>query len=310
MQQGAIVRTSIPVHISKLTRLSTRWGVALPNLALWMTAGILPLGSVEPPQPQLLSVRSRPMHMAQSYQTRPQFGPSYQAKRNRSNQNSNNQLVFNLPNRKTPGNRQGGGSRDQGCVSSQPTLTALIPDTNFGYTTSPSPKLYWYVPPTKASTAEFVLQKMGDREVFRTTLVLNKSEGIVELSLSQTGTQLEVGQDYIWSLSLQCDVDEPSGNLFVQGGIQRIALTPTQQQDWAKLSELERPRWYANAGIWFDSVESLVQLRHSQRPPSAPEASVSQALSQDWQDLLQAVTLDALVSKPFLPCCSAMLAHP
>lgn len=280
----------------------------MPNLLLWTTGGLLPVWSTEPPQPRSTTIELRSTVAPAQNQTALHL--NYEARRNRPHRESQSRLVFKLPSREAPGNRQGGGSRDQGCILSQPTLTALMPHTNFGYTTSASPTFYWYIPPTKASTAEFVLQKKGESEVYRTILALDKTEGIAELSLSQTGTQLEIGQEYTWLLSLQCDVEDPSGNLLVQGSIQKIALTPAQQQELAGISQEERHLWYAQAGIWYDAVESLVQLRHSLPTPPSSEALSSQLLLQDWQDLLHSVTLDTLVSKPLLPCCSAMLAHP
>jgi hypothetical protein len=80
----------------------------------------------------------------------------------------------------------GGGQRGDGlsCLTSNQCLTALTPDNNVVTTLSAHPTLFWYVPQTEAKFAEFaVIDKSNFNEVYKTTVAVIGTPGIVKLSI-------------------------------------------------------------------------------------------------------------------------------
>ena len=69
-------------------------------------------------------------------------------------------------------------------------------------------------------------------------------------------------------------------------------MTPTLASELEKAAPKDRPSIYANAGLWYDTVTSLVQLREAN--PNDPQ------LAEDWTDLLQSIGLDAIAQAPLV----------
>jgi hypothetical protein len=200
------------------------------------------------------------------------------------------------PDRGLPGRREGGGTRG-GCALTQPTLTALIPSQNFGATVQEHPTFFWYVPQTNATTAEFVLMD-GNQTVYETTIALPKTPGILRLSLPTDGTvpPLMIGKDYQWYFSIICNADDRSGDLLTRGWVQRQALTPDLAAKLAQVPVAERSTVYAEAGIWYDAIATLADLR--QQPGSI--GAQNQLLHDRWSNLLESVGLEAFADQPFI----------
>ncbi|MEP0910980.1 DUF928 domain-containing protein [Leptolyngbya sp. GB1-A1] len=201
------------------------------------------------------------------------------------------------PDRGLPGRREGGGTRG-GCALTQPTLTALIPSQNFGLTVQEHPTFFWYVPQTNATTAEFVLMD-GNQTVYETTIALPKTPGILQVSLPIDGTvpPLTIGKDYQWYFSIICNADDRSGDLLTRGWVQRQALTPDLAAKLAQVPVVDRSTAYAAAGIWYDAIATLADLKQS---PSSAETQPSQLLKERWNTLLESVGLEAFADQPFI----------
>ncbi|WP_052128830.1 DUF928 domain-containing protein [Neosynechococcus sphagnicola] len=214
-------------------------------------------------------------------------------------------VVFRLPDRGAPGSREGGAARG-GCspvsASVDPSpgkkLTALMPTTNLGYTTVGFPTLFIYVPTTTATTAEFILQDQNYKEIYKTMMPLKGTNGIVSFTLPDTGvlSPLEVGKQYHWYFTVVCDADEPSANVSVEGWIQRIEPSPGLNSNLLKAKPDERPAVYAEAGIWYEALTALADLRRTR--PNDP------ILAADWTDLLNSVKLDKITAEPLISCCA------
>jgi hypothetical protein len=183
-------------------------------------------------------------------------------------------------------------------LRSDTSLLALIPTTNYGTTLEPYPTFYWYIPQSSAHLAEFVLLDADDNEVYKTTFELKQAPGIISFSLPTTSDMppLELGKDYHWYFSLVCDQRDRSGDIFVDGWIQRIAPSSTLQAQLTLTSESDRPSLYAQAGIWYDALAVLAKQYQA-------EPTNSQ-ISNHWSTLLKSVGLDNLINLPLLPCCS------
>lgn len=211
---------------------------------------------------------------------------------------------FKAPKRGVPGRRVGGGTRDPvGCVQGRPSyLTALLPQTNLGLTTSAYPRFFWFMPQTKARLAEFTLyegtEETPDRTlIYKTTFAIAGTPGIASLSLpSDAGTPpLQVGKDYHWSVTLICSPEQPQSNIDVDGWVQRIALEPPLRNQLAQASPRDRVSLYAQNGLWFDTLTALAELRCA-RPSDS-------TVAKSWATVLKSVKLDAIVEQPMVQSC-------
>lgn len=196
------------------------------------------------------------------------------------------------PDRSLPGRREGGGTRGS-CIASQPTLTALMPDSNYGTTTHGYPTLFWYVPETTAPLAEFELLDENNQPIYTTQFAVTGKSGLISLSLPATATlpPLSVGTPYHWYFSLVCDRQDRSGDVMTEGWIERISLDPALNRQLQAASESDRAMLYAQAGSWYDALATLMTL-HCSQPNDA-------AIVTKWQTLLDSVGLTITVDDSY-----------
>ena len=174
-------------------------------------------------------------------------------------------------------------------------LMPLVPTNAFGTTVEENPTLFWYVPQTSAQSAEFILLDQHDQELYKTTLPLKKTPGIISFQLP-TEVALEMDKHYRWQFSLTCDANVPSANPFVEGQIERVELSQSLTKSLERSQTLDRPEIYAKAGIWYDALSTLAELR-CQRPGDA-------LLSHRWTTLLKSVELNDLATEPLSQFCN------
>ena len=208
-----------------------------------------------------------------------------------------NQQPSTAVKRRLPGRRVGAGTRGP-CTNPKQPLVALIPDTNLGLTAEKYPTFFWFVPPTPARTAEFVLNNEKKQEVYKTTFAINGTPGVISVTLPPNATlpPLEVNKNYSWTFSLICNPSDPSAVDFVQGWVQRVALSPNVGNQLAKAAPRDRPAIYAGAGIWNDTLKSLSELRRTN-----PR---DRTLTTDWETVLKSVGLETVAKAPLVQCCS------
>lgn len=206
--------------------------------------------------------------------------------------------IFIASNRGAPGTRQGGATRG-GCSSSDRTLTALVPANNLGMTTAPYPVIFFYIPPTSADVLELSLLDENDNEIYQKNLTPTKTGGIASINFADLpGVKpLEVGKSYHWYLSIVCNTQDRSADIFVDGWVQRIKPDPALQSELQQVPSRNRASLYAVNGIWYDSLTALYETRKS-----SPNNS---ALVNEWADLLDSVGLDTIAREPLVPCCTA-----
>lgn len=192
-----------------------------------------------------------------------------------------------------PGNRAGGGSRSP-CSSTSIPLTALTPVTNWGKTVSPTPTFWFYVPysPDEAHSGEFVLQDEKYNDVYRTRFTLPPTPGFVSLTIPSTQATLETDKWYFWSFKLYCGEKPSSTPIFVEGWVQRVALTP-ELETQLKAATRDYAVYSAN-GIWYDAVASLAALRLAN--------TQNVLLDGEWAQLLRSrgVDLNQLTQEPII----------
>jgi hypothetical protein len=195
------------------------------------------------------------------------------------------------PDRGLPGRREGGGTRGN-CITAQPTLTALMPQSNFGRTTRAYPTLLWYIPKNTAVSAEFELMNDQEETVYKTQVQLTSEPGIIQLTAPETvsAAALEVGRTYHWYFSLVCDPQDRSGDPITEGWIERIQPDALLLSQLDKATDRDRATRYAEAGIWYDALNTLVELQ-----AAYPQDST---VLRSWKALLTSVDLGKLAELP------------
>jgi Domain of Unknown Function (DUF928) len=192
-----------------------------------------------------------------------------------------------------PGRRGGTGSRGD-CPPVEVSLTALMPDSNYGSSVEAHPTLWFYVPYKSGEVAsgEFSLQDEQNNDVYRTNFTLPETPGIVGFNLAGAAP-LEVNKKYQWYVKLYCSGQRSSAPVFVRGWVERVALKPELERQLQTASTArERIAVYAQNGIWYSALSELAKLRLDE-PQNA-------TLNNDWAGLLRDVKLGNLVEKPIL----------
>jgi len=200
---------------------------------------------------------------------------------------------FQPPDVTAPPNRQGAAHRGEACPKDL-SIIPLIPKSNDGLTLGESPTFFAYVSPS-ATQVEFTLQADDEKgtEVYKTTFKVDQP-GIVEVSIPAIGDRqksLEIGQRYQWSFSVACD-DDPSGNYFVKGIVQRIEPQETLKNVLTNPDPMARAIAYAKNGIWYETIATLAQMRRLAPDDSEPRA--------EWRQLLQSQGLESIADQPLV----------
>ncbi|MFB2935347.1 DUF928 domain-containing protein [Aerosakkonemataceae cyanobacterium BLCC-F154] len=203
----------------------------------------------------------------------------------------------------SPGRREGGGTRGP-CIQSSVNdrVMALVPTNSFGTTTAEYPTFSIYLPPLSPASnpeIEFVLKTSDQKEIYKTKFNVRQGGGIISFSLPNNSNlpALELNKNYSWSVTLICDPiavadrGDYSGNQKVEGAIRRVTPNQRVQQELkAAKSSRDRVIIYAKAGIWYDALNNLAELRR--RNPNDP------ILIKDWSELLQSVDMEKLAKEP------------
>jgi Domain of Unknown Function (DUF928) len=201
-----------------------------------------------------------------------------------------------------PNNRSAAGLRSS-CKSVLPNTTqniiernfiALVSEKELGLTIDETPAIAFYIPPICVEAMRFKLVDTITNQTYESLLAPPASSGIIHLKLSSLKDlpPIEVGKKYQWVLMLVTDSGDVSGNMEVNGFLQRKALnTPlTQALKMANLGD--RPSLYASHSLWFETVTALIEARRS-RPQDA-------GIKADWDSLMASVGLDAIASQPLV----------
>lgn len=196
------------------------------------------------------------------------------------------------------GIRVGAGTRGL-CSSDKdgPDLTALIPGKNFGLTIAKRPTFWFYVPYQASSTTpvEFALTDAQEKEIYKQTLQLTNTPGIIGVTIPANAPALEVDEIYKWELSVNC----ASEILSVNGRIKRVKASAEVSSQLQASRGRDRIIIYAENGFWYDTLTGLIELRR-QNPQD-------EDLKADWEDLLKSdgVELPEIASEPIVSCCQS-----
>ncbi|VEP14214.1 conserved exported hypothetical protein [Hyella patelloides LEGE 07179] len=199
-------------------------------------------------------------------------------------------ITFDPPNENQPQATRGGASRGAQCaINSQEiseSFAPLIPASNYGLTTTSHPTLLVHIPATSAESVFFTIQDENEEEVYQTILPIGTKSGIVSLDVPKEAPALETGKNYKWSLVLMCDNKLRPDSPVIQGHIKRVQPELQLATQLESATPLEMAALYGKAGIWYETVATLAQLRQAQ-----PQ---NQELLNTWNSILNSVGLEQI----------------
>lgn len=229
-------------------------------------------------------------------------------------------VIFRPTGDTAPKKTTGGASRG-GCFSEasemSKSFTPLIPNPHLGFTLAERPTLFVYIPVTTAKEFFLSLQDENGNHHYQAIIPLGNNDGVAAIKLPEDAPPLELGKTYKWSLAMICgeylEPDSPE----VTGWIRRVSSNESSVSQQALSASLERVTSLskansnasgitqqelnnllqdvdvlAQAGVWYDSLSLLANLR--QVAPHNP------TLITNWQELLISVGLDHLATQPLL----------
>ena len=196
-----------------------------------------------------------------------------------------------------PPDTVGAGSRSAPCPGDPNTgkfLTPLIPSLNstdnWGVTVEANPQIFVYIPQTVARSAEFVIQNQDGDDVYRTTMNISGEAGIISLNIPKEAASLKVDENYSWYFTVFCNPRNRKSSISVAGGIRRIALASSLDTQLKQATDRDRPKIYAQNGIWYEAISSLAALIR-QKPNDS-------AIVDEWKNLLQSAGLEKIQDSP------------
>lgn len=203
---------------------------------------------------------------------------------------------FNPPDRGAPQRTAEGGTRGCGTYQAgQKPLTALTPGDAMPLTLAGNPTLYWYVPTSGPQTLEFELVEADNEEnlVYQAKIQIPQG-GIISHTLPVNDTTaLDPGKSYHWYLKMVCDASDRTGDIVVDGWIERVEPDETIALELKNATTpTNRAAIYAREGIWHDALSILAQMRREN-----PEDTL---LFARWQQFLDSVQLGDFATEPLV----------
>ncbi|AFY40320.1 protein of unknown function DUF928 [[Leptolyngbya] sp. PCC 7376] len=180
-----------------------------------------------------------------------------------------------------------GGSRGNDSLP----LTAVLPAHQIGRTIAARPNFYIYVPPTASTKAFFSVRTAGQVEHYQMSVDLEKTGGVMKITLPGDAPELVNGEDYQWFFALI----EPDGilrpdNYGVHGWIKRVDTLTTVSHN---IEPITLASEYAQAGIWYDTLDIIAANFEGSINPET-------SWQTEWHDLLEQVGLEAIAAEPLL----------
>ncbi|MEE9534557.1 MAG: DUF928 domain-containing protein, partial [Acidimicrobiia bacterium] len=166
--------------------------------------------------------------------------------------------VYQPPRRGAPRGRVGGGTRGPG--DQWPVLSVLAPD-DAGLTVEEQPSLFWYLSNSTTYPIEVtIIDEQAIQPLFSTCLSPPVQPGVQRVRLTEYGVRLLPGVKYEWFVALVFDPDRRSKDILAGGVIERIELPEALRAKLVQAGKAEIPRFYAEAGIWYDAVTAISDL--------------------------------------------------
>jgi len=196
--------------------------------------------------------------------------------------------------RAMPKDSEGGASRGrclQNRAGSQNAVTLLTPEGNSGLTVSSHPSFMAHVGEASAKQVFFSLKNEDESYFFEMTMKLSADElGLVTFQLPQSAPALEPGEPYRWSVAAICGSKIGPDSPWASGWIERV--DDIELETVRGLPAIQQASHYGEAGLWYDTVDSLARYRKANRSAEA-QAAWSQLLADGNLQMLLQPTQDS-----------------
>jgi Domain of Unknown Function (DUF928) len=193
---------------------------------------------------------------------------------------------FSPPDNGQPAQREGAATRAP-CLPKKHQLTALVPQSGKGLTAQAYPTFFWYLPETTAEKLKFTIRDQEKVTIYSIEYILpptNKTR-IMSLSLPifADSQSLKIGQEYNWRLQLFCQQDNDTPVTSAEGYVERVLTEADLSIKLENASLTNQLIVLAEAGLWYETLLTLVKLRSSFPNNSEYDSA--------WLNLLYSVNL-------------------
>lgn len=169
---------------------------------------------------------------------------------------------FNPPEEGAPRKTVPAGSRDGArCLGDPVIMRPIMPEENYGLTASPHPSIWMEMPSTQAQEVLLVLKTEAGIEHSRTQLPIPEAteQGIVQLQVPDTVTELTPEENYHWTLSILCEGYLNPRDPFFSGWVKRVNHSSEVSQRLATESVADQVSILQDAGYWYDILPLIFQ---------------------------------------------------
>lgn len=200
-------------------------------------------------------------------------------------------------------NREGGGSRDQ-CPATDLPLTAIVPSDDrelsrrYTKTASEHPPLWFYVPfsPELKFPVEFVLIDENENDIYVREFTFTGTPGFVKVQFPDHAPGMEPDKLYRWVLSVICNPENRSGDIAVDGWIQREEVEGLEAKLQSAGNWQQRVQVYQDERLWHETLNSLAELQR--------EDPGNEQIREVWRGILEQVDLEHLANENLTSCCT------
>jgi hypothetical protein len=136
----------------------------------------------------------------------------------------------------------------------------IAPD-HTGLTSAAQPTLYWYASEAVSAPLEFTLLAAdAEKPMVERRLPAVTAGGIQPLPLASLGATLKPGTEYQWFISAVSNPTQRSRDVTAGGTIRRADADGELRAKLGAADERSAPLIYAQAGYFYDAIDSLSRL--------------------------------------------------
>ncbi|MBF2029823.1 MAG: DUF928 domain-containing protein [Oscillatoriales cyanobacterium C42_A2020_001] len=220
-----------------------------------------------------------------------------------------------------PKGRGAGGRRGCNTNDADDQLIPLVPTmetsdraVRWGLTTRAHPT-FWLHSPKGFQNGALIWLSVFDQTnhlLYRIPFQIPKiSNGVVRFAVPSTAPPLQLNTPYRWQFTVYCNSSSNDlANLtfdtpfIMSGGVQRVQPSAELQKRLAiAKTPLEQATFYAENGIWYDSLTTLGNSVWDKKTSDT-------AMPLAWIELLQQSNLKASAAAPIVKCCIPKQSQP
>jgi Domain of Unknown Function (DUF928) len=193
------------------------------------------------------------------------------------------------PDYREAGATRGPGENSGTCLKTNQNFTALVPQSGKGLTAQAYPTFFWHLPSNSGKKLRFTLRNEEGMELYSSEYYLlnKKSDSRImsfTLPINSGISPLEIGQEYHWELALICNDYNDFDFTLIQASVARVSAESVLSSQAENTTLENQVKLYADARLWYETLETMVELRRLK--PNNRE------LEEAWTLLLSSVGLE------------------